>query len=1006
MSSGNAAGGGGGSSSFFDRLAALQNQIKRDPSAYEDDFNLQLANFNAELEILKLRPTSDSESYRQLVMFLAHVATCYPKEMAAFPQQLLDLLSEHAAILEPEVRRATAQALMLLRNRGLVPAVPLLRNFFNLFRVKDKYLRELVFSHIVSDIRNIHNGTTAGAAKKSKAHPSALLAVNDPKENSMRAIQTYMYSMVADENLTVAKRSLDVLIELYRRHVWVDARSVNVVATALLSKKPKLLVTALKFFLGIDGSGAAGSGTAEDSDEESEDDNEPVHLDQKTVQKIEGRFSHVPKTRKRKKLTEKHLAAMRKMKKRANEDSQPRFPAIQLLYDPQGIAEKMFNNIKRSNERFEVRLLVLNFITRVIGQHKLQLLPIYSFLQRYLQGSQQNVTQILAYLIQACHDLVPPDELAPILRTIADAFIADRCGPELQQVGLNAIREICVRCPVVLEEPNVDDLMNDLVMYRNANNKGVVASARSLLNLIREWYPTMLKRKDRGREASIALASGRGVNKPTAFGAQNVAKSIEGTELLALLLARKAQKKAMRGAEPGFEMDMDDSDLEFDADLTSAAGMNALKPEDIVRVEDEDEWNKALLKKKLTGKQKELAAAIRRQERAKRMIAGKFRKGQGEESSDGGLDGHEELADLLLDEDHEEEFSEGEVDGASGDESIPDLVPMEGEGSNSDDEANGSDEDVEELDDEDEDEDGEEEEDEEDEDEYEGEEEEDNATTSVAAGTKRSRTGGSDARSVVSRRSAISVQKTALAASIAPLLANKNASKRRKTILQNLGIDSSALEKAQTLEATRILTPKDFERMKSLRQALAEKGLAHVTADDLLAMLSGQINESEELDPDVVAILKQREEKKKKKRRGGRNLGIADEEKTSDDEKSDSEEEDQLAMPGTSFAPSVISFDPTALEAVETKSARRQAERLVDIIRSRAEKKQFDGKKPGGGLTNQEKNRFKNFLMLRKSSAVVGKLTKSLKDQKRDLRKRIRGAKVMNKGQKLRRRRT
>ena len=33
--------------------------------------------------------------------------------------------------------------------------------------------------------------------------------------------------------------------------MWTDARTVNVIATACLSKKPKILVPALQFFLGV-----------------------------------------------------------------------------------------------------------------------------------------------------------------------------------------------------------------------------------------------------------------------------------------------------------------------------------------------------------------------------------------------------------------------------------------------------------------------------------------------------------------------------------------------------------------------------------------------------------------------------------------------------------------------------------------------------------------------------------------------------------------------------------
>ena len=34
----------------------------------------------------------------------------------------------------------------------------------------------------------------------------------------------------------VARKALDVMVELYRRQVWTDARSVNVIAAACLSK--------------------------------------------------------------------------------------------------------------------------------------------------------------------------------------------------------------------------------------------------------------------------------------------------------------------------------------------------------------------------------------------------------------------------------------------------------------------------------------------------------------------------------------------------------------------------------------------------------------------------------------------------------------------------------------------------------------------------------------------------------------------------------------------------
>ena len=78
---------------------------------------------------------------------------------------------------------------------------------------------------------------------------------------------------------------------------------------------------------------------------------------------------------------------------------------------------------------------------------------------------------------------------------------------------------------------------------------------------------------------------------------------------------------------------------------------------------------------------------------------------------------------------------------------------------------------------------------------------------------------------------------------------------------------------------------------------------------------------------------------------------------------------------------------------------------LLLLTQSKQAKK-FEGKKVGGGTTNKEKARKKNFLMLRKSSAVQGKLRRSFKEQGRVLSGKIKGDKKMDKRQKQRRRRT
>jgi len=55
---------------------------------------------------------------------------------------------------------------------------------------------------------------------------------------------------VKDSHRLAAKTALDIMIELYRKSIWRDERTVNVISTACFSDTMKLAVTAIKFFLG------------------------------------------------------------------------------------------------------------------------------------------------------------------------------------------------------------------------------------------------------------------------------------------------------------------------------------------------------------------------------------------------------------------------------------------------------------------------------------------------------------------------------------------------------------------------------------------------------------------------------------------------------------------------------------------------------------------------------------------------------------------------------------
>jgi protein SDA1 len=435
------------------KLPQLQNLIKRDPKAYHEEFLMQKNHFESELEIFKMKPTKDSDRFTELVNFICHVSACYKDETAHVPGALMSLLEEHSANLHPDVRAKLIQSLILLRNKEILDPLPLLRLAFKLFTVQDKTMRVMLCEYIVNDIK----------------------AININKHNNQlnRNIQALLYTVVSGEaDSTAARKTTQILAELYRRRIWTDARTVNVLASACTSPHVAVMLSAINFFLGIE------TKMHEDEDEEK------AKVNTSEVNYHE----HSKKTRKRQRQVQRAITHNEKVRRKENVKSEtivPLFPAIQLIHDPQVLVEKLFKRLKSSNEHFDVKLTVMNFISRLIGCHKLIHLAFYSFLNKYLTAHQKDVTKILAYLIQGCHDLVPPDELLPVVKSIAHHFITERCTTEVVAIGINSVREVLVRVPALLKEPGMEDFIQDLVLYGKKTHKSVMIAAHSVQNLVR-----------------------------------------------------------------------------------------------------------------------------------------------------------------------------------------------------------------------------------------------------------------------------------------------------------------------------------------------------------------------------------------------------------------------------------------------------------------------------------------------------------------------------------------
>ncbi|KAK3057382.1 Severe Depolymerization of Actin [Extremus antarcticus] len=537
-------------------LPNLQHKIKTDPTSYQDEFINQYSQYQSLHELFLQSPTTTDDSgiirLRDLIDFVSHVADCYPKITHAFPSELIGLLEKHHASLEAELRDKIVGSLVLLRKKELIDSAKLLNVLWPLLiSTPSKSLRALLFQKIISDLRNSNAKTT------------------NHKLNRM--MQTTCYNMIAS-NPTSPKGlwSVKVTREMWKRQIWADAKAVSIMEVAALSKDAKVVTSGVKFFLG-------GDQEREEAADEDSDVEEGVDMS-----KLRHQAGINKKTGKRDKMLRAAAATVKRKERKKKAPHPLNFSALHLLHDPQGFAEKLFHQHLQPSQpqvklNLDQKLIVLQLVSRLVGLHKLTLIPLYSYFIKYLTPRQPSVTSFLASLAQATHNLVPPDVLEPLIQKIANEFVSEAAAAQVASAGLNGIREICVRQPLTMNET----LLQDLVQYRKSKDKGVQMAARGLLSLYREVGADMLKRRDRGKDAALKLRAGTGLG--TRFG------EVQGGEIEGLELLEKWKEEQGLDEEEDEEKGWDNWDAQSDDSGSSGGWINVESDGEEIDVSDSED---------------------------------------------------------------------------------------------------------------------------------------------------------------------------------------------------------------------------------------------------------------------------------------------------------------------------------------------------------------------------------------------------------------------------------
>jgi protein SDA1 len=226
---------------------------------------------------------------------IAHCAEKYPEITATFPDSLKDILITHHATLDSTLREKIVTSLSLLRRKEVVDSAYLLPIFWSLLiSTPSKTLRALLYQKIISDVREMNT--------KAKNH----------KVN--RTLQQALYNLVMDRTTPKALWAVKVIRDLWRRRVWDDAKTVDIMRQASMSDDPKTVASSVKFFLGSDKE-------RDDYEDESSDD-EAVD-----VRKVKHQFGINKKTNKSKKDFQKATEKVKRQEKKKSANQQLNFSA-------------------------------------------------------------------------------------------------------------------------------------------------------------------------------------------------------------------------------------------------------------------------------------------------------------------------------------------------------------------------------------------------------------------------------------------------------------------------------------------------------------------------------------------------------------------------------------------------------------------------------------------------------------------------------------------------------
>lgn len=211
--------------------------------------------------------------------------------------------------MNPYLRMKLVTSYVIMRNKNLILPIKSISFLLSLFNCQDKELRKVVSSHIINDIKRMNQ--------------------HHKNQNINKQVQNYIFEILKKNSDNLAKRSIQIMITLYKKNIWNDDKTVNIIAQGCFNDYYKIKLIACYFLIET----TEMADFEESSDDDDEENIATLNYNKNCARKTKARVARL--ARDKKKALKKHQKKLRR-KQREN------FFPIDLIFNPQDFCEKLF----------------------------------------------------------------------------------------------------------------------------------------------------------------------------------------------------------------------------------------------------------------------------------------------------------------------------------------------------------------------------------------------------------------------------------------------------------------------------------------------------------------------------------------------------------------------------------------------------------------------------------------------------------------------------------------